>query len=86
MAVTVIADSSPTPGGLAAIEGTLVVLLAALTALSAGEALAVTTVDRLTNYWFVVAVGGLAALRVVRRTYHRPWALTPKTRPVNGTS
>jgi uncharacterized protein (TIRG00374 family) len=66
--VTVIAGSSPTPGGLAAIEGTLVVLLAALTALSAGEALAVTTVYRLTSYWFVVAVGGLAALRVVRRT------------------
>ncbi len=66
--VTVIAGSSPTPGGLAAIEGTLVVLLAALTALTAGEALAVTTVHRLTSYWFVVAVGGLAALWVLRRT------------------
>jgi uncharacterized protein (TIRG00374 family) len=65
--VTVIAGSSPTPGGLAAIEGTLVVLLVALTALSAGEALAVTTVYRLASYWLVVAVGGLAALRVLRR-------------------
>jgi len=65
--VTVIAGSSPTPGGLAAIEGTLVVLLVALTAFSAGEALAVTTVYRLTSYWFVVAVGGLAALWVLRR-------------------
>jgi uncharacterized protein (TIRG00374 family) len=65
---SVIAGSTPTPGGLAAIEGTLVVLLGALTALTAPEALAVTTVYRLTSYWFVVAVGGLAALWVLART------------------
>ena len=46
----------------------LVVLLGALTMLSASEALAVTTVYRLTSYWFVVAVGGLAALWVLART------------------
>ena len=63
----VIAGSTPTPGGLAAIEGTLVVLLGALTALTAPEALAVTTVYRLTSYWFVVAVGGVAALWVLAR-------------------
>jgi len=64
---TVVAGAAPTPGGLAAIEGSLVVLLGALAALSAGEALAVTTVYRLTSYWLVVGVGGLAALWVVRR-------------------
>jgi hypothetical protein len=62
----VLAGASPTQGGLPAIEGTLVVLLVALTALSAGEPLAVTTLYRLTSYWFVVAVGGLAALWVLR--------------------
>ena len=66
VAFLVPAGSTPTPGGLAAIEGTLVVLLGALTALTAPEALAVTAVYRLTSYWFVVAVGGVAALWVAR--------------------
>jgi len=65
--VTVIAGSTPLPGGLAAIEGTLVVLLAALTAMSASEALAITTIYRLTSYWIVVFVGGVAALWVLAR-------------------
>jgi hypothetical protein len=60
-------DSAPVPGGLAAIEGTLVALLGTLTALTAGGALAVTTVYRLTSYWFVVALGGAAALWVIAR-------------------
>jgi uncharacterized protein (TIRG00374 family) len=66
--VTFIAGSTPIPGGLAAIEGTLVVLVTALTTLTGGEPLAVTTVYRLTSYWFVVAVGGLAALALLCRT------------------
>jgi uncharacterized protein (TIRG00374 family) len=65
--VTVVAGSTPLPGGLAAIEGTLVALLTALTALSTTDALAVTTVYRLVSYWLVVAVGGVATLWVIRR-------------------
>ena len=65
--VTVIAGSTPLPGGLAAIEGTLVALLTALVAFSGDEALAVTAVYRLTSYWLVVAVGGLATLWVLAR-------------------
>ena len=64
---SVIAGSAPLPGGLAAIEGTLVALLTALTALTTVDAFAVTTVYRLASYWFVVAVGGVAALWVIRR-------------------
>lgn len=65
--VSVIAGSAPLPGGLAAIEGTLVALLTALTALTTADALAVTAVYRLTSYWFVVTVGGGAALWVIHR-------------------
>jgi uncharacterized protein (TIRG00374 family) len=65
--VSVIAGSTPLPGGLAAIEGTLVVLLSVLAGLTTADALAVTTIYRLTSYWFVVAVGGIAALWVLRR-------------------
>ncbi len=65
--VAVIAGSTPLPGGLAAIEGTLVVLLTALLAFSADEALAVTTIYRLTSYWLVVILGGFAAFWVLHR-------------------
>ncbi|SEH58222.1 hypothetical protein SAMN05192561_10933 [Halopenitus malekzadehii] len=65
--VTVIAGSTPLPGGLAAIEGTLVALVTALTAFSTTDALAVTTLYRLVSYWLVVAVGGVATLWVIRR-------------------
>lgn len=64
---TVVVSFTPLPGGLGAIEGALVLLLTALPAFSAGEALAVTTVYRLASYWIVVAVGGLAALWVTAR-------------------
>ena len=57
----------PGSGGLAAIEATLVALLTTLLAFSGDEALAVTTVYRLTSYWFVVGVGGLATLWVLAR-------------------
>lgn len=65
--VTVIAGSTPLPGGLAAIEGSLVVLLTALLAFSSDQALAVTTVYRLTSYWFVVGIGGIATFWVLAR-------------------
>ncbi|MFA9517474.1 YbhN family protein [Halopenitus sp. H-Gu1] len=65
--VSVVAGSTPLPGGLAAIEGTLVALLTALTVLSTADALAVTTIYRLVSYWFVVGVGGVATLWVIRR-------------------
>lgn len=65
--IAVIAGSTPLPGGLAAIEGTLVALLTALLAFSGDQALAVTTVYRLTSYWFVVLFGGVAALWVLAR-------------------
>lgn len=65
--VTVIAGSAPLPGGIGAIEGTLVVLLPVLAGLTATDALAVTTIYRLTSYWFVIAVGGIATLWVIRR-------------------
>ncbi len=64
---TIVVSFAPLPGGLGAIEGSLVLLLVPLAAMSAGEALAVTTVYRLTSYWMVVAVGGVAALWVTAR-------------------
>jgi uncharacterized protein (TIRG00374 family) len=63
-----LAGMVPTPGGLAAVEGALVGLVAALTALSAADALAVATVYRLASYWFAILVGGVAALWVLYRT------------------
>lgn len=65
--VTIVTSFTPLPGGLGAIEGTLVVILTLMAAMTASEALAVTTVYRLTSYWIVVAVGGAAALWVVYR-------------------
>ncbi|WP_089788414.1 lysylphosphatidylglycerol synthase transmembrane domain-containing protein [Natronobacterium haloterrestre] len=64
---SVIAGSTPLPGGLAAIEGTLVALLTALTALATADALAVVAIYRLASYWLVIVVGGIAALWVIRR-------------------
>lgn len=64
---TIVVGFTPLPGGLGAIEGSLILLLTTLTAFSGGEALAVTTVYRLTSYWMVIAVGGVAALWVTAR-------------------
>lgn len=64
---TVVVSFVPLPGGLGAIEGTLVVLLVALVSISSAEALALTAVYRLTSYWIVVVAGGIAALWVVVR-------------------
>lgn len=65
--VSVIAGSTPLPGGLAVIEGTVVAFLTALTTLPTTDALALTTVYRLTSYWFVIGIGGAAALWVIKR-------------------
>jgi len=62
-----LAGITPSPGGLGGVEVALVVLLLALTALSAAEAYAVSLVYRLASYWFALLVGGVAALWVVRR-------------------
>jgi uncharacterized protein (TIRG00374 family) len=64
---TVVVSFTPLPGGLGAIEGTLVVLLTALVSVASADALALTTAYRLASYWLVVLVGGLAALWVVAR-------------------
>lgn len=66
--VTVIVGSTPSPGGLAIIEGTLVALLAMLVSLSTTEALAVTMLYRITSYWIVIVLGGVTALWVVYRS------------------
>ncbi len=66
--VTVIAGSTPSPGGLAVIEGTLVAFLVALVALSTSEALALTLLYRVTSYWIVIVLGGIAAMWVVSRS------------------
>lgn len=65
--VSVIAGSVPLPGGLGAIEGTLVALLTALGAVSTTDALAIATIYRLVSYWLVIAIGGIALLWVIRR-------------------
>jgi len=64
---TVVVSFTPLPGGLGAIEGTLVALLTALVAVSSADAFAVTALYRLASYWLVVLIGGIAALRVVAR-------------------
>lgn len=57
-----IAGLVPTPGGLGGVEFALVGLLVALTPLSAGAAAAIALIYRVASYWYVLAVGGLAAL------------------------
>jgi uncharacterized protein (TIRG00374 family) len=58
----------PTPGGLGAVEGALFALLVGITGAAAGPALALAGVYRLSSYWFALAVGGFAALWVLKRT------------------
>lgn len=58
----------PTPGGLGAVEGAIVVLVVALSTISPATALALAVLYRLASYWFAIAVGGVAALWVVARS------------------
>jgi hypothetical protein len=63
-----LAGITPSPGGLGGVELALVGLLLALVpALSWPEAYGVSLVYRIASYWFALAVGGGAALWVVRR-------------------
>ncbi|WP_202614507.1 lysylphosphatidylglycerol synthase transmembrane domain-containing protein [Halostella litorea] len=62
-----LAGMVPTPGGLAAVEGALVGLVVALTALTAADGLAIATVYRVASYWFALGVGGIAAVWVLAR-------------------
>jgi hypothetical protein len=62
-----IAGMVPTPGGLAAVEGALVLLVVALTAFTQSQAFAIATVYRLASYWFALLAGGLASLWVLYR-------------------
>jgi len=57
-----VAGLVPTPGGLGGVEFALVGLLVAVTPLSAGSAAAIALIYRVASYWYVLAVGGLAAL------------------------
>lgn len=58
----------PTPGGVGGVEFALVGLLVALTNFSPELAASIALVYRVTSYWFGLAVGGLAAFRVIHRT------------------
>ena len=62
-----LAGMVPTPGGLGGVEAALVALLVAVAVESAAVALAVALVYRVVSYWFALAVGGGAALAVLKR-------------------
>jgi uncharacterized protein (TIRG00374 family) len=59
---SLLVDVRPLPGGLGGVEFVLAGMLAALAGLDLGVAAAVTLRYRLCSYWFVVAVGDVAAL------------------------
>ena len=63
-----LASFVPTPGGLGGVEAAVTGLLVALAGLSAGTAASIALLYRFASYWYVVAVGGAAALVQVRRT------------------
>ncbi|GAB7093122.1 hypothetical protein JCM30237_02740 [Halolamina litorea] len=67
-----LASVVPTPGGVGGVEAAIVGLLTGLTGVSAATAGAIALLYRLSGYWFVIAVGGLAALRVGARSSHEP--------------
>lgn len=59
---SLLVDVLPLPGGLGGIEFVLAGMLAVLAGLDLGVAAAVTLLYRVCSYWFVIALGGLAAL------------------------
>ncbi|WP_266079589.1 lysylphosphatidylglycerol synthase transmembrane domain-containing protein [Haladaptatus caseinilyticus] len=64
-----LAGMTPTPGGLAGVETALVVLIVGLVpTITTGSAVAATLIYRFASYWFVLGVGGLAALFVIMRS------------------
>jgi hypothetical protein len=56
-----VAGFVPTPGGVGGVEVALVGLLVAIASIPAGTAAAVALVYRFASYWFILAVGGIAA-------------------------
>lgn len=65
--VSTLASVVPTPGGVGGVEAAIVLLLSTLGGVPVATAAAIALLYRLTSYWFVVAVGSLAALRVSLR-------------------
>ncbi|SIR57960.1 hypothetical protein SAMN05421858_2929 [Haladaptatus litoreus] len=63
-----LAGLTPTPGGLAGVEAALVVLIVGLAPITTGSAVAATLIYRFASYWFVLVIGGLAALFVIMRS------------------
>ncbi|ESP89650.1 lysylphosphatidylglycerol synthase transmembrane domain-containing protein [Candidatus Halobonum tyrrellensis] len=63
-----LASFVPTPGGLGGVEAAITGLLVALAGLSLGTAASIALLYRVASYWYVVAVGGGAALVQLRRT------------------
>jgi uncharacterized protein (TIRG00374 family) len=57
----------PSPGGLGGVEVALVGLLVALAGLTPASAYAVALLYRVASYWFALALGGAAALYVLKR-------------------
>ncbi|WP_227355102.1 lysylphosphatidylglycerol synthase transmembrane domain-containing protein [Haladaptatus salinisoli] len=57
-----VAGIVPTPGGLGGVEVAIVALLVALASVTADTAAAIALVYRVASYWFVLAIGGVAAL------------------------
>ena len=59
---------APSPGGSGAVEAALVVLIVALTSIASDGATAISILYRVASYVFALAVGGAAAVFVIRRT------------------
>jgi uncharacterized protein (TIRG00374 family) len=63
----VLAGLVPSPGGLGAVEGALLILLVAVAGLSQPTAFAAALVYRVESYVFALALGGIGALWVIGR-------------------
>ncbi len=64
-----LAGMTPTPGGLAGVEAALAILIIGLVpAIPWSSAVAAAIVYRFASYWFVLVIGGLAALFVIMRS------------------
>lgn len=57
-----LAGVAPTPGGLGGVEVAIVGLLVALTPVGTATAAAIALVYRVASYWYVLGIGGVAAL------------------------
>ncbi|MEF8851764.1 MAG: lysylphosphatidylglycerol synthase transmembrane domain-containing protein [Haloarculaceae archaeon] len=71
----------PLPGGLGGFEAALAAVTAAVGTLELSTATAAVFLFRLSNYWFLVLVGGLAALALSVRVTDPPSVVTPPEDP-----